>query len=92
MQKFAPHLTQGGHEDWMKVLVNIHAMSFCVLASVLISGFGTLGDDDLVLKIDQKRLGFTFKVVRTQRFKEGFYFPKQPFLTEALSLRNFSFR
>ncbi len=60
----------------MKVLVKIHAMSFCVLANVLISGFGTLGDDDFVIKTDQKRLGFIFKVVRTQRFKEGFYFPQ----------------
>lgn len=91
-------MTSKRNVDGMKVLIiiNIDVISLDVLESDLVSGLlgsiaetelATLPDDDLILKTDQNRFGFTFRVV-SKGSEEGLSTFLNRFLTEFLRLRN----
>ena len=87
----------------MKVLIiiNIDAISLDVLESDLVSGLlgsiaetelATLPDDDLILKTDQNRVGFTIMAGTQGREKGLSTFLNSFFITEAFRLRNWCFK
>ena len=62
-----------------------------LLAQFLETELGTLPVSDLILKMDQKRLGLIFNVL-PQDWKNDSLLSLIPSLTSALSRLNFSFR